>query len=191
MARSWRGEGTTTASWHPTSGETFDSGACDPARSRDPHEPRPGFHRGDQAVYTVTVTNVGLTETAGNVTVTDVLPPGLTYRTGKGNGWTCPPAEQVVTELIPFDRPRNCQHHHAYGGCQSGGVSPTNLAAVMNGRATLTLRMIRLVTRGQYGWACTNGQASTPGLPNRAARSWPRKAAYLAGQEQATRSQVH
>jgi uncharacterized repeat protein (TIGR01451 family) len=59
------------------------------------------FTVGDQAVYTVTVTNVGLTETAGNVTVTDVLPPGLTYRTGKGNGRTCPAAEQVVAWTNP------------------------------------------------------------------------------------------
>jgi uncharacterized repeat protein (TIGR01451 family) len=42
-----------------------------------------------QGVYTLTITNTGLMPTAGTVTVTDFLPPGLTYASGTGDGWTC------------------------------------------------------------------------------------------------------
>jgi len=41
------------------------------------------------AAYTLTVSNVGLTTTIGSVTVTDVLPAGLTATAMSGSGWTC------------------------------------------------------------------------------------------------------
>jgi uncharacterized repeat protein (TIGR01451 family) len=41
------------------------------------------------ATYTITVSNVGGTATAGTVTVTDTLPTGLTATAISGTGWTC------------------------------------------------------------------------------------------------------
>jgi uncharacterized repeat protein (TIGR01451 family) len=54
------------------------------------------FSTSDAGLYTLTVTNIGDTAMPGAVTVTDVLPPGLTYRAGAGTGWTCSASEQVV-----------------------------------------------------------------------------------------------
>jgi uncharacterized repeat protein (TIGR01451 family) len=47
------------------------------------------FTRGLTGTYTVTVTNSGTASTSGSVTVTDVLPAGLTVSTLTGTGWTC------------------------------------------------------------------------------------------------------
>jgi uncharacterized repeat protein (TIGR01451 family) len=42
------------------------------------------------ARYTITVNNVGSAQSAGQVTLTDTLPPGLTASGISGMGWTCP-----------------------------------------------------------------------------------------------------
>src|SRR5439155_974164 len=42
------------------------------------------------AAYTVVVSNSGLGPTFGTVTVTDVVPSGLTLVSMAGTGWTCP-----------------------------------------------------------------------------------------------------
>jgi uncharacterized repeat protein (TIGR01451 family) len=48
------------------------------------------FVRGqDRAIYTISVSNIGLGPSSGLVTVTDLLPAGLTA-TMSGSGWTCP-----------------------------------------------------------------------------------------------------
>lgn len=48
--------------------------------------------------YTLTVNNTGTAPTSGGlVTVTDVIPTGLTFVTGSGTGWTCSAAGQTVT----------------------------------------------------------------------------------------------
>lgn len=41
------------------------------------------------ATYTITVSNVGFTPTTGTVTVTDVVPLGLTATAMAGSGWSC------------------------------------------------------------------------------------------------------
>jgi uncharacterized repeat protein (TIGR01451 family) len=56
------------------------------------------FYRGQQdAEYTIIVSNIGLADTFGTITVTDTLPTGLTYVSGTGTGWSCGAAGQVVT----------------------------------------------------------------------------------------------
>ncbi|HEY4912487.1 MAG TPA: sortase [Candidatus Dormibacteraeota bacterium] len=57
------------------------------------------FIRGSTtATYTLTARNSGGGPTAGTVTVTDVLPAGLTPTAVAGSGWTCPaPSGQTVT----------------------------------------------------------------------------------------------
>jgi LPXTG-site transpeptidase (sortase) family protein len=57
------------------------------------------FVRGSTtATYTLTAHNSGGGPTTGTVTVTDVLPAGLTPTAAAGSGWTCPaPSGQTVT----------------------------------------------------------------------------------------------
>jgi LPXTG-site transpeptidase (sortase) family protein len=57
------------------------------------------FVRGSTtAAYTLTAHNSGGGPTTGTVTVTDVLPAGLTPTAAAGSGWTCPaPAGQTVS----------------------------------------------------------------------------------------------
>ncbi|MBZ5622228.1 MAG: DUF11 domain-containing protein [Acidobacteriia bacterium] len=59
------------------------------------------FTVGDRAVYTLTISNIGLTETAGAVTVKDTLPPGLTYFSASGTDWTCAANDQDLTCTKP------------------------------------------------------------------------------------------
>lgn len=47
--------------------------------------------------YTLSVSNNGVAPTAGVVTVTDILPSGLTFVSGSGNGWSCTANGQTVT----------------------------------------------------------------------------------------------
>ncbi len=76
------------------------SSANDPTTINPPAPPPPVLaisksHSGDLtigqvgAVYTITVTNSGKGPTSGAVTVTDVLPAGLTATGLTGTGWTC------------------------------------------------------------------------------------------------------
>ena len=63
-------------------------------------------HRGDfvvggQGAYTLTLTNIGQTATAGTITATDTLPKGLAYVSGAGSGWACSADGQTVTCTNP------------------------------------------------------------------------------------------
>jgi uncharacterized repeat protein (TIGR01451 family) len=59
------------------------------------------FTVGDEVVYSLTVTNIGRMPTAGMITVTDTLPPGLAWLTATGSDWGCSAADQVVTCMSP------------------------------------------------------------------------------------------
>jgi hypothetical protein len=59
------------------------------------------FGVGFNETYTVTVANVGTKTTTGTLTVKDTLPPGLTFVSGVGTGWTCSAAGQTVTCTNP------------------------------------------------------------------------------------------
>lgn len=55
---------------------------------------------GEQATYRLTVTNSGLTDDPGPITVNDPLPAGLTFVSASGDGWTCEAdASEIVTCL--------------------------------------------------------------------------------------------
>lgn len=56
-----------------------------------------GFVAGINGTYTLTVSNAGPAPTSGTITVTDVLPAGLTYVSATGTGWTCGNAAGTVT----------------------------------------------------------------------------------------------
>lgn len=55
------------------------------------------FTVGTTGTYTLTVRNFGAGVTTGVTTLTDVLPAGLTFAGGNGNGWTCGASGQTVT----------------------------------------------------------------------------------------------
>lgn len=52
---------------------------------------------GANFAYTLTVNNVGTGTSNGTITITDVLPVGLSFVSGGGNGWTCSVNGQTVT----------------------------------------------------------------------------------------------
>jgi uncharacterized repeat protein (TIGR01451 family) len=52
---------------------------------------------GGDATWTLIVRNLGESDAVGPITVTDVLPAGLTFVSGTGDGWTCSAVGQVVT----------------------------------------------------------------------------------------------
>lgn len=57
---------------------------------------------GNSGTYSITVSNVGSGPTTGPITVVDQLPPGITYSSVSGAGWSCAagpvtPAGQTVT----------------------------------------------------------------------------------------------
>lgn len=55
------------------------------------------FIVGTTNTFSLTVSNVGTLATTGPVTVTDVLPVGLTYNSAAGTGWSCGNAGATVT----------------------------------------------------------------------------------------------
>ncbi|MCC6931569.1 MAG: DUF11 domain-containing protein [Gemmatimonadaceae bacterium] len=56
---------------------------------------------GQNARYLLDVTNLGPGSTTGTITVTDILPAGLTYVSAAGTGFTCAAAGQTVTCTAP------------------------------------------------------------------------------------------
>ncbi|GAB4147091.1 MAG: hypothetical protein OHK0017_08390 [Patescibacteria group bacterium] len=59
------------------------------------------FRFGQNASYTLTVTNNGPSNHSGTITVTDALPTGLSFVSGVGSGWTCNASGQLVTCTNP------------------------------------------------------------------------------------------
>jgi uncharacterized repeat protein (TIGR01451 family) len=59
------------------------------------------FRIGGLGVYNLTLANRGRSPTFGDITVTDTLPPGLTFVSGVGNGWICSAADRIVVCTNP------------------------------------------------------------------------------------------
>ncbi|MCC7451957.1 MAG: DUF11 domain-containing protein, partial [Anaerolineae bacterium] len=59
------------------------------------------FTQGVLSSYSIAVENVGSGDTTGIITVTDTLPPGMTFSSASGGGFTCSAAAQVVTCTSP------------------------------------------------------------------------------------------
>ncbi len=59
------------------------------------------FVRGQNELFTVSITNIGALTTTGILTNTFNLPTGLTYVSATGAGWTCAPAGAAVTCTSP------------------------------------------------------------------------------------------
>ncbi|MFN8666215.1 MAG: hypothetical protein U0164_03335 [Gemmatimonadaceae bacterium] len=59
------------------------------------------FTVGSNAAYTIAVNNVGVGATTGAISVTDVLPAGLTFVSATGTGWSCSHAAGTVSCTTP------------------------------------------------------------------------------------------
>ncbi|MFN2545116.1 MAG: sortase [Actinomycetota bacterium] len=59
------------------------------------------FTVGQQGTYTLAVHNAGPDDAAGPLTITDTLPAGMGFVSGKGAGWTCSATGQDVTCTNP------------------------------------------------------------------------------------------
>jgi len=59
------------------------------------------FVSGSLGGYSLTIANIGRTATSGVITLADTLPPGLTFVSATGNGWTCTEADRIVTCANP------------------------------------------------------------------------------------------
>jgi len=59
--------------------------------------PATSFGVGFTEAYDIRVTNVGLVATTEAITITDVLPPGLSFVSTSGSAWSCTAAGQTVT----------------------------------------------------------------------------------------------
>jgi uncharacterized repeat protein (TIGR01451 family) len=132
--------GTTTASYNPASSTGEDVRVRWPdltiAKSHSGT-----FSRGGSGTYALTATNSGDAASSGPVTVTDILPGGLTPTIAAGTGWTCGIVTQTVT----------CSRSDVLAGgashppitvtvtvAQSAAGSLTNLASVAGGNEQVT-----------------------------------------------------
>lgn len=81
---------------------------------------------GQAAAYTIVVANHGPFTEAGDVTVVDTLPAGMSYASGSGTNWTCAASGQVVT----------CSYK---GGLAPGtSTPPLTILASVNQAGTMT-----------------------------------------------------
>ncbi|MGQ0646599.1 MAG: DUF7507 domain-containing protein [Gemmatimonadaceae bacterium] len=99
----------------------------------------PTFAVGQATSYSLSVKNVGNRATDRPITVTDVLPAGLTPGTASGSGWTCTISGQAL----------NCSY--------AAPLAPTD-STIITVNVTPTAAAIPLVTN--------KGKASTPGDDN-------------------------
>jgi uncharacterized repeat protein (TIGR01451 family) len=104
------------------------------------------FTVGQNGVYTITVKNVGNGPTTGTITVTDTLPPGMTYVSGTGTGWTCTAGTATTT-----GQPVTC-------------TNPGPLAANATSTITLTVSVTPAVLLFPNPTNCA--EAKTPGDTN-------------------------
>lgn len=81
---------------------------------------------GDEAIWSVKVSNVGTIEDAGTVTVTDTLPAGAVFKSASAEGWTCSAEDQKLT----------CVHTHA--GLPVGATEELLVTTTMPGRGDFT-----------------------------------------------------
>ncbi|MBX7160321.1 MAG: DUF11 domain-containing protein, partial [Acidimicrobiia bacterium] len=86
----------------------LNDGAADPTVVDDGTEPgdvdlaltkshEGNFKVGRRGTYSLEVTNVGTTDSGGELTVTDTLPRGMIFKGFEGEGWTCAAERRVVT----------------------------------------------------------------------------------------------
>ncbi|MFI5429485.1 LPXTG cell wall anchor domain-containing protein [Aeromicrobium sp. UC242_57] len=79
--------------------------------------------KGDKAVWEITVTNDGPTETTKAIRVTDKLPKGLKYVSATGEGWDCSARGRVVT----------CDYDGALAVDESASIKITTTITVDDG----------------------------------------------------------
>jgi uncharacterized repeat protein (TIGR01451 family) len=109
------------------------------------------FTVGSNASYTLAVANVGTAATTGAITVTDLLPAGLTYVSATGSGWSCSESAGTVT----------CTHP----GPVSGGASLADITltvAVGSAAAPTVSNTASVTTAGDGNAGNNSSTANTP-----------------------------
>jgi MSHA biogenesis protein MshQ len=89
---------------------------------------------GASLTYTLTVVNNGPLSETGPVTVSDTLPPGMSYVSAGGAGWSCAVSGQVVTctNPTPLDKGQSLQPVTV-----TGTISPTSAYTTYTNTATV------------------------------------------------------
>ena len=106
------------------------------------------FNANSTGSYTVTVSNAALAAaTTGTVTVTEILPPGLTLGSMSGTGWTCP--DNTCTRSNPL----------------TGGASYPAITVSVNVGATAPLQLTNEVTVSGGGSNAAAGGDTTQVAP--------------------------
>lgn len=90
------------------------------------------FTVGASGVYTLRVTNNGSAATTGAITVTDMLPNGLSFRSADGSGWSCAANGQTVncTNAGPLATGASSSFTLTVGVASAAAPSVTNTATV-------------------------------------------------------------
>ncbi len=91
-----------------------------------------GFTIGTNGTYTLTASNMGTAAATGTITVTDVLPPQLSFVSGGGGGFTCTASGQTVTCSNPAGLAANTNAPITLTVGVAGPVNPalTNTATI-------------------------------------------------------------
>jgi uncharacterized repeat protein (TIGR01451 family) len=105
-----------------------------------------GFRQGGTVSYNIVVTNSGTGPTSGTITVTDVIPTGLTVTSATGTNWTCTGSSTVsCTSTTPI--------------AANGGTSTITLAANIAANAPSSITNTVTVSGG--GETNTGNNAGT------------------------------
>ncbi len=105
------------------------------------------FTPGTNGTYIITINDAGTASTTGTITVTDVLPAGLTYVSGVGTSWSCANSSQTVTCTNP-------------GPISGGGTAPT-LAITVAVASTVTGSLSNTATVASPGETTGSNSTST------------------------------
>src|SRR5262245_19915553 len=109
------------------------------------------FVSGGTGQYTITVSNsgaAGIEREDNTVTVTDTLPPGLTFNAASGGGWTCGAVGQVVT----------CTHAAPLN--PGASFPPITLTVNVLESAAPTVSNTVVVSTPSFGWNSANNTVS-------------------------------
>lgn len=102
---------------------------------------------GSDAVFLISVTNVGTATVTGTITVNDNLPAGLTPLQAAGSGWfPCEFANQLLT----------CVYSNSLGVIPSGGLPPIVIAAEVGEAAAPSVTNIASLTNANDSNAANN-----------------------------------
>ncbi|NUN65053.1 DUF11 domain-containing protein [Pseudanabaena biceps] len=166
------------------------------------------FVLGQQAVYTIKVTNNGSSTSVAPITLVDQLPTGLTYVSAAGINWTCPASSTIpditctysvsltsgasasdliftvnVVNLSPSANPTSYTNFVTVYGPTSDPNTDNNVAQVTNPRINPvpSLNLVKRITNINNVDITGFISVTASGLSNDADPKWPTPTQYLRG----------